>query len=140
MQTFLQDIRFAARTLRKGILVTLLATLSLALAIGGNTTVFSLVNGVLYRPLPHPEADRIVVIGEREAETPPGQSTLLSSLAFYGDLQERSQTLGEVAVFRPATFSLTGGERAVPLTGASVTASWKSSKLSGPRKTSCVRI
>lgn len=124
MQTFLQDIRFAARTLRKGILVTLLATLSLALAIGGNTTVFSLVNGVLYRPLPHPEADRIVVIGEREAETPPGQSTLLSSLAFYGDLQERSQTLGEVAVFRPATFSLTGGERAVPLTGASVTASF----------------
>ena len=64
VQTFLQDIRFAARTLRKGILVTLLATLSLALAIGGNTTVFSLVNGVLYRPLPYPEADRIVVIGD----------------------------------------------------------------------------
>ena len=124
MQTFLQDIRFAVRTLRKGILVTLLATLSLALAIGGNTAVFSLVNSFLYRPLPYPEADRIVVIGEREAETPLAQSTLLSSLAFYGDLQERSQTLGEVAAFRPIIFSLTGGERAVPVSGASVTASF----------------
>ena len=124
VQTFLQDLRFAARTLRKGILVTLLATLSLALAIGGNATVFSLINSFLYRPLPYPEADRIVLIGEREADTPLAQSTLLSSLAFYGDLQERSRTLGEVAAFRPTTFSLTGGERAVPLSGASVTASF----------------
>lgn len=124
VHTFVQDLRFAARTLRKGLLVTVLATLSLALAIAGNTTVFSLVNSFLYRPLPYPDADRIVLIGERESQTPKAQSTLLSSLAFYGDLQERAQTLGAVAAFRPTTVSLTGGERAVPLSGAAVTESF----------------
>lgn len=124
MNVFFQDLGFAVRTLRRGILVTLLAALSLALAIGGNATVFSLINGFLYRPLPYPEADRIVLLGERESETPKAQTTLLSSLALYADLDERAQTLSEVAAFRPTTFSLTGGERAVPVTGASVTASF----------------
>ncbi len=124
MHTLLQDLRFAVRTLRKGILVTLLAILSLSLAIGGNATVFSLINGFLYRPLPYHEADRIVLLGERETDQARGTNALVSSLAIYSDLQDRSQTLAELAAFRPATYSLSGGERPVPVIGARVTPSF----------------
>jgi putative ABC transport system permease protein len=124
VHTLLQDLRFAVRTLRRGILVTLLAVLSLSLAIGGNATVFSLINGFLYRPLPYPEADRIVLLGERETDQARGTNALVSSLAVYADLEDRTQTLAELAAFRPATYSLSGGERPVPVTGARVTPSF----------------
>jgi hypothetical protein len=52
MSTFFQDLRFAFRTLRKHWLVTVAAVLSLALAIGGNAAVFSMVDAFLFRPLP----------------------------------------------------------------------------------------
>lgn len=60
------DLRFALRTIRKAPAVTLLAVASLALAIAGNTTVFSFINGFLYRPLPYDDPERLVFVCERK--------------------------------------------------------------------------
>ena len=112
MFSFFQDIRFAIRDLRKGFLVTSLAVLSLALAIAGNTTVFGLVNTLLSRPLPYPEPDRIVLLGEREENAQP---TLLAAAANLVDWRERNRSFVDVAGFRPAPMSFGAGERPEPI-------------------------
>src|SRR5438270_5015011 len=65
MSSFLQDLRFAARLLCKSKGITLVAVLALALGIGGTTVMYSAVDGVLLRPLPYPEAPRLVRLWER---------------------------------------------------------------------------
>lgn len=117
MSSFFQDIRFAIRDLKKGFLITSLAVLSLSLAIAGNTTVFGLVNALLFRPLPYPEADRIVLLGERE-ET--AQPTLVASAANLVDWRERNRSFADLAGFRPAPMSLGAGERPEPLMAGQV--------------------
>ena len=63
METLLQDVRYAARQFVRRPGFTAIAVLSLALAIGGNTLIFGLLDGFVFHPFPYPEPDRLVAIG-----------------------------------------------------------------------------
>jgi putative ABC transport system permease protein len=108
METLWQDLRFALRTLRKNLSVTLLATGSLALAIAGNTTVYSLVNGLLYRPLPYEDVERLEMVGERNSDLQAGRLNPTSA-ANYLDFAERQSSFERMAAFRGGSFNLDAG-------------------------------
>src|SRR5207245_2427518 len=108
VETCWQDLRFALRTLRKSPGFTAVAVLTLALGIGANTAVFTVVNGVLLRPMPFPEADRLFLISFAPRGGPfewqPGISDR-DYLAF----RDQDQAFENVASFtKGTTASLTG--------------------------------
>jgi putative ABC transport system permease protein len=87
--------------------------------------VFSIVSAVLFRPLPYPESDRIVVLGERETSQPDlAILTLTSSLATWADYREQSRTLSVWAAFNPGFLSLSTGDGSVPVRTGAVTPSF----------------
>lgn len=122
METLWQDLRFALRTLRRQLSVTLFVAVSLALAIAGNTTVFSTINGLIYRPLPYEEPHRLALIGERSADSRRGHSFGPTSLANFLDLRERQTSFQALAAFRTTTVNLGRVDAAPePLSAAAVT-------------------
>ena len=92
MSELLQDVRYGVRTLRNGWGVTLVAIASLAVAIGGNTAVFGLIDSLLFQPMSVTAPERLVVLQERKKEAPANLNTLATSLANWADLAERSRT------------------------------------------------
>lgn len=111
MPSFAQDLRFALRSLRKGWWVTLVALLSLVVAIAGNATVFGLINGLLFRPLPYAHPERLVIFDEDERDEDRDRGNIATSRATLADISERSRTTTAWAALRPRTVSLRGTER-----------------------------
>src|SRR5262245_22209736 len=115
----LQDLRYSLRVLRKSPGFTLVALLTLALGIGANTAVFSVVNAGLLRPLPYNAAERVVAVGEVRT-TRPGVLGSISAPDFY-DWRRLSKSLQSISLYAPIRISLTG-ESPERLPGANVTA------------------
>ena len=106
MTTLLQDIRFGVRTLLKRPGFTAVAVLTLALGIGANTAIFTLVNAVLLRPLPYPEAERLVMLWEDAASIGFPRNT--PAPANYVDWKTQTQSFEAMAASMWASFNLTG--------------------------------
>ncbi len=100
------DLRYALRTLRRDWGFSLTFVVTLGLGIGANTAIFSLVNGVLLRPLPYPEADRIVRVTQPALGT--GVDDLLFSFVETSDLREQATSLEEVVEYGDWSFSVLG--------------------------------
>src|ERR1700749_2828184 len=106
MMTLLQDIRYGLRVLRQKPGFTAVAVLTLALGIGANTAIFSLVSAVLVRPLKYREAERLVMGWEDASAT--GFSRDNPAPANYADWKAQQQSFEGMAATRQLTFDLTG--------------------------------
>lgn len=108
MQTLLQDLRYGFRILWKSPGFTIVAVLTLALGIGANTAIFSIVNGVLLRPLPFASPGQLVSIGgfdTRRALAIPNQSV---SYPNFADVRARNHSFTDIAAYQDNEYTLTG--------------------------------
>ena len=122
MDTLLQDIRYGIRMLRKSPAFTTVAVITLALGIGANTAIFSIVNAVLLRPLPFPQPDRLMFLTEM-VERPSGPMSM--SATSYPDFFDwRSQNHGfkGIAAYHDNDFTLTGTGQPLHVSGQTVSA------------------
>jgi predicted permease len=104
MQTLWQDVRYGLRTLAHNAGFTIVAILTLTLGIGANTAIFSVINGVLLRPLPYYDPSRLVILGEKTPEFD------MMSLSYpnYLDWEKDNRCFASLAAVRWMDFDLTG--------------------------------
>ena len=107
MRTLLQDLRYAARTLSRSPGFTAVAIAALALGIGANTAVFTVVNGVLLRPLPFPDPARLLLLSNAPDRGPFGPGLGLAE-ENYLDFRRQDKLFDHLAVFTSRGVSLTG--------------------------------
>lgn len=108
IETTLQDVRYACRSLLRSPAFTLMVLATLALGIGANLTMFSLMRAVLWRPLPYPEPNRLITI-QVDARNVPGAGATSQELI---ELQKRSRSFEQVSTIDPVDASLQyAGER-----------------------------
>jgi predicted permease len=118
MPTFWQDLRYALRMLAKNPGFTVAAVLTLALGIGANTAVFSVVNTVLLKPLPYPDPDRIVMF----LLTSPQGSGPGASATKFNVWREKTDAFQDVSAYRIGVVNLTGGSYPEQIHSGQVTA------------------
>src|SRR5215470_6599690 len=124
MQTLWQDLRYGARMLLKKRGFTIVAVITLGLGIGANTTMFSVINGLLLRPMPFKDPERLVHLDERAPKA--GFETAGLSFPDFSDWRSRSRSFERMALYEEISFTLSSGdagERAERVEGARVTAS-----------------
>jgi putative ABC transport system permease protein len=102
--TFLQDIRYALRQLRKSPGFAITAILTLAVGIGANTGIFTVMDAVVLHPLAVPDVDRVVTVYEKQNQDDDAQA----ALANFADWQRQARSFEELAVRKPVDMSLTG--------------------------------
>ncbi len=119
LDSTLQDIRFALRSMRKNAALTVTVIGALALGIGMNTAIFSVVNGVLLRGLPYPRADRLITLFETMPQVPHASAAYLN----YLDWRKLNGTCEDLAALRWANFNFTGSGDPERLRGRMVSAS-----------------
>src|SRR5687767_11983660 len=106
METLWQDLRYALRLLFKNPGFTAVAVLTLALGIGANTAIFSVINTVLLRPLPYKDPDRLVMVWEDD--TKGGYPRDTPAVANYVDWRDQNQVFESMAAMADQSFNLTG--------------------------------
>jgi putative ABC transport system permease protein len=107
LETFFQDVRYGLRSLRKKPGFTLTAVIALALGIGANTAIFSVINGVLLRSLAYRDADNIVTVWEHSFQRSRTQNSV--SPANFLDWQKRSASFQQIAATWDTRVNLTSG-------------------------------
>ncbi len=120
MTTLWQDLRYGARMLLRSPGVTVVAVLALALGIGANTAIFSVVNGVLLRPLPYEEPDRLVRLSEDSPQVP----QMSISYPNFLDWQEQNKVFDGIAAMQFQSMNLTGADEPERLAGRNVSANF----------------
>lgn len=118
MNTFLQDLRYGLRMLARSPAFTAVAVVTLALGIGANTALFSVVNGVLLSPLDYPHPGQLVAIYGHA----PGFEKAPMSYPNFLDWQKSSQTFSSMAIYRNNDYFLTGEQEGERLSGYMISA------------------
>ena len=117
MESIRQDLLYAARQYKRTKALTLIVIITIALGIGANTALFSVVNGVLLNPLSYPQPEQLMTLHASRANFQTGSI----SYPNFRDWQKQNHTFSAMAIFRPVTFSLTGAGDAVQLNAEYVT-------------------
>ncbi|HEY7099007.1 MAG TPA: ABC transporter permease [Terriglobales bacterium] len=120
LELLAQDLRYGARMLRKNPSFTIIAILTLALGIGANTVIFNIVNSAILRPLPFPNADRLVSLYWRTPQF--GNSSV--PYPNFLDWQHDNRTFRSMAMWRQDNFNLTGSGEAQRIAGMMISASF----------------
>src|SRR5437867_9598594 len=107
MENLIADLRYAARTLVKTPAFLLVSVMTLALGIGGNIAIFTLVQSVLLQPLPFPQPERLVRIFDDRA----GARDVGMSVPEFEDLRQHSDIFEQISVIFKASTALPGGDR-----------------------------
>src|SRR5688572_19690209 len=118
MNTLLQDVRYGARMLLKNPGITFVVILALALGIGANTAMFSVINAVLLRPLPYHESDRLVFLNERS----PVLDEMSISYPNFTDWRNQNQVFEKIGVYNRNSYNLTGAGEVERIPTAQVSA------------------
>src|SRR4051794_30079924 len=116
METIIQDIRYGLRMLIKSPSLSIVATIALALGIGANTAIFSVVNAVLLRPLPFPDSDSLMSVYETDSVR--GGVRGSYSYPNFFDLRDQNHVFDHIAAYHDNDFTLTGQGQPVMLHGA----------------------
>jgi putative ABC transport system permease protein len=119
-ENLFQDLRYAFRGFRRDPMLALVAMFTLAICIGANTTVFSLVNTIILRPLPYPDSDRLYWLSERMGR----DQNEIGIGADYYSLREESKVFEDVAAYQTWTANWTGMEKPEQLDAVQVTPSF----------------
>ncbi len=120
MDTLLQDIRYGIRMLLKSPSVSIIATIALALGIGANTAIFSVVNSVLLKPLPFPDSQELMAVFESD----PQRGLMRGSYSYpnFFDFRDQNTVFEKIACYHQGDFIMTGVGDPAHLRGAVVTA------------------
>src|ERR1700719_3943059 len=120
VENFLPDLRYAIRQLRKSAAFTAAAVLTLALGIGANTAVFSVVNAIILRPLPYPQPDRLVSVQSRDTRGTPHPTS--HSYPNFFDFRKYNRVFEQIVCYHEGDFALSGTGLPVHLSGEVVSA------------------
>ena len=107
MEALCQDLKYAVRSLRKNAGFTAVAVLTLALGIGANTAIFSFVYGILLRPLPYAQPERLVVLEDYQ----PNYGNAPASYPEYVDWKDQTQIFEQVGTYFMSSAALTGARQ-----------------------------
>ena len=102
----MRDLRYALRSLARAKGFAFAVILTLGLGIGANTAIFSVVRGVMLKPLPHENGDRLMYI--KQSANGPGRENIAFSVPEINDFRASSKTLAGIAEYSPITFTLVG--------------------------------